>query len=138
MNSRIIRFIIIAVILTSWIIYAPSHFQKGGVDNIYYKLIPGIIFVCSAVWILPNSKLKLSEKLVLSIFSPLIALFISTLFLMELFIQLRYADKTWFLWENDERIITNTVYYSITIILVIGIIEVYKRMNLLTTKPKMH
>lgn len=137
MNSSTSRLLIITGILTFWIIYSPSPFQKGGVDIIYYTLIPAIMLVCSMICILPNRELKIIERLILSILVPLVALIISTVFLMELFIQTRYSDKTWALWENDERILTNSVYYSITVVLMIGIIKVYKRIKLLATKPKL-
>ncbi|MFT5777288.1 MAG: hypothetical protein ACI837_000219 [Crocinitomicaceae bacterium] len=135
MISTVVRFLLILGILTLFISYAPSHFQKGGVLRHYYLLIPSILFLCSLIWILPKSELSLSERIVLSFVAPLIALIISTFWLMEVFISWRYSDKTWVLWKDDERIITNTVYYSITILLVVVIIEIYKRVKQHIKKP---
>ena len=119
-----VRLLTIFSIITLWIIYAPSHFQKGGVDSILYWLVPGIIFSCSIIWVSSNT-FKLIEKVLLAGISSFLSLLVSTFFIAEQFIKIRYSDKTWFLWDTDERLIMNAVYYGTTILLVIISIELY-------------
>jgi len=104
----------------------PSHFQKGGVNRHYYYLIPAGIYISAFVWILFNKNYKWIERIGLAIISPFVALFISTFFIMPPYLLLRYRTKTWFLWENQERIITNAIYYGVTFLLVYSLIEQYK------------
>lgn len=124
--SKHFRIIAVITTLSFWICYMPSHFQKGGVNRHYYYLIPAGIYISAFVWILFNKNYKWIERIGLAIISPFVALFISTFFIMPPYLLLRYRTKTWFLWENQERIITNAIYYGVTFLLVYSLIEQYK------------
>lgn len=130
MVSRIISLALVVLILLLWIFNTPSHEQKGGIAPLFYKLIPMVVYLCSAILIFPDKTLSLLEKLILFVVVPFFSLLVSVVYLMTWFIEIRYSDKTWVLWEDDERIIANSFFYGVLFLLIIGMVFLYKKMRL--------
>lgn len=110
MKTQTITQILIGLtILVIAIFLVPSVFQKGGVDQIVFIEIGGIILF-SSILILSKREFK-KDLIIVFIIVPIIILL--GLIIQYLAIQLIYGDKTWFLWELKGRIISNCFLYGI-------------------------
>lgn len=104
---------IITGLLVIWIIFTPSHFQKGGVDQEFYFAIAFFVTFISILICLLFDNFSQIERLLISIPFAFISLFIMSLILGPLMVDFFYSDKTWFLWKTRHRLFINLIYYGL-------------------------
>ncbi|MEZ4804382.1 MAG: hypothetical protein R2852_02560 [Bacteroidia bacterium] len=107
------RWIYIMTALLVCIIFLPSHFQKGGVDNDFNLIIALFIITISILIFLRFENFPWLERVLISLPFAFFSLFITTLILGPMFVELFYNDKTWFLWETKHRLFINAIYYGL-------------------------
>jgi hypothetical protein len=108
------------ILLIVWILFTPSHFQKGGVDEEFYFMIIAFVISLSLLINFRFDKFQWLERMIISIAFAFISLVIITLLIGPFVVETFYQDKIWFLWETKHRIFINTIYYGlISIILII-------------------
>jgi hypothetical protein len=119
------RYFLLIVILLIWILFTASHFQKGGVHPKFYFVIA--VFVASISMLINFSfdKFHLFERGIAALCFAFISLFISTLLIGPLFVEIFYGDRTWFFWETKHRIFINTFYYGLNAIILIILAKSY-------------
>lgn len=96
----------IAIISVGWIVCTPSINQKGGVNNLIILLMPITILILAALFFLQSTFLTLLEKILSTVLFSIIGVVISLLIANFIF-EIRHSNKTWFLWEFDEKVIYN-------------------------------
>jgi hypothetical protein len=126
--------ILIIASLIIWIIATPSHFQKGGVDSDFYFVIA--LFVCfiSILITLLFDKFKIAERILISIPLASISLFLTTILVVPVFVDMIYSDKTWFFWETKHRLFINVLYYGLNAIILTVLATIYFQIRRSTTQ----
>jgi hypothetical protein len=117
--------IIISVVLITWIMLTPSHLQKGGVESAFYFLIAIFVTLISVLIVLLFDNFTVLEKIIAAIIFSFLSLFVTTLILVPAFVDNLYDGKTWFLWKTKDRIIANTIYYGSNAIILFILSAIY-------------
>jgi hypothetical protein len=77
------------ILLIVWILFTPSHFQKGGVDTEFYFIIAAFVTSISLLINFRFDKFRWLERMTISIVFAFLSLFIMTLiigpFVIEMF-----------------------------------------------------
>jgi ABC-type uncharacterized transport system permease subunit len=124
-NTKISINLLLLLALFSWIIYTPSHFQKGGVDRDFYYYIALFVTIQSFLITIRHTDFHLQERLLIVFPISLLTLFLTTIFLGPFFVELLYDDKTWFLWKTNHRILINLIYYGLNVLILILCSNIY-------------
>lgn len=111
------KWTIVTGLLLTWIILTPSHFQKGGVNEIFYFAIALFVTFISALICLTFDNYSLIGRLLISIPFAFVSLSLMTFILGPIIVDFFYSDKTWSLWETKHRIFVNSVYYGLNAII---------------------
>jgi hypothetical protein len=99
--------------LIVWTILTPSHFQKGGVSYDFYYIIALFVTAISVLINLFFDDFHWVEKILVSLPFAFISLFLTTLIICPIIVNLFYGDKTWFLWESNHRLFINGIFYGL-------------------------
>ena len=130
---------IITGLLLVWMIFTPSHFQKGGVAEKFYFLIAFFVTLISILICLLFDKFLLLERLLISILFSFVSLLIMSFMIGPLIVDFFYNDKTWFLWETKHRLFINLLYYGLNTAILLLLANVYfKIRRLLRTRSQQH
>ena len=117
--------VLITTVLLLWIILTPSHFQKGGVDRDFYVVIA--LFV-TAISVLLNwlfAKMHWLERIIVPLVFAFLSLFLTSLIIVPFLIDVLYNDKSWFFWETRHRILINTIYYGLNVVVLLILSSFY-------------
>ncbi|HVX25155.1 MAG TPA: hypothetical protein VHB70_02340 [Parafilimonas sp.] len=127
---------LITGLLLIWIIFTPSHFQKGGVDEEFYFVIAFFVTFISILICLLFDTFSLIEKLLISIPFAFVSLFIMSLILGPLIVDFFYNDKTWFLWQTKHRLFINSIYYGLNAAILSLLANMYFKLRRLLEQKK--
>ncbi len=117
-NAKILIRLSLLLALSSWIIYTPSHFQKGGVDREFYYYIALFVTVLSLLITIQYTNFHWLERLLIAFPISFTSLFLTTIILGPMFVELLYGDKTFYLWETNHSIMVNAMYYGLNTLIV--------------------
>jgi hypothetical protein len=112
-NAKILIRLSLLLVLSSWIVYSPSHFQKGGVDRDFYYYIALFVTVLSLLITIQYTDFHWLERLLIAFPISFTSLFLTTIILGPMFVELLYGDKTFYLWETNHSILVNAMYYGL-------------------------
>jgi len=104
---------ILLTVLLFWIVLTPSHFQKGGVDNDFYFYIALFVGTVSILITLRFDNYHWIERILVSFPFVFVSLFLTTLIIGPIIVEIFYGDKIWFLWETKHRLFINFVFYGL-------------------------
>jgi len=117
-NAKILIRLSLLLALSSWIVYSPSHFQKGGVDRDFYYYIALFVTVLSLLITIQYTDFHWLERLLIAFPISFTSLFLTTIILWPMFVELLYGDKTFYLWETNHSILVNAMYYGLNTLIV--------------------
>lgn len=117
-NAKILIRLSLLLALSSWIIYTPSHFQKGGVDREFYYYIALFVTVLSLLITIQYTNFHWLERLLIAFPISFTSLFLTTIILGPMFVELLYGDKTFYLWKTNHSILVNAMYYGLNTLIV--------------------
>ena len=117
-NAKIMIRLSLLLALSSWIIFTPSHFQKGGVDRDFYYNIALFVTVLSLLITIQYTDFHWLERLLIAFPISFTSLFLTTIILGPMFVELLYGDKTFYLWETNHSILVNAMYYGLNTLIV--------------------
>lgn len=115
----------IVFILSAVLVVAlPSVYQKGGVEFWVIPTICSYSWICALLLTMSAGRVGLIAKLAFSILWGAAAVFVSAMLTTQLFVTWRYGDKTWFLWNTPDRLVTNFVFFGTIVAMIFGGVKV--------------
>ena len=95
-----------------------STFQKGGAESPYNYIHLIFPFVIATFFTVEFQEIRWIYKGVVFLLISFISLFLSVFVVTPTFVQLRYGSNTWYIWEYQETIITNSIYFGGTLAII--------------------
>jgi hypothetical protein len=100
------------------ILTVQSTFQKGGAPNPHNYIHLLFPFIIAAFYTLELQEIRWIYKSITYVLISFITLFLCVLVVTPKFIELRYDDSIWYIWEYKETVITNIVYFGGTLAII--------------------
>lgn len=111
-----------------YLITAPNIFQKGGVNQIHFTILLALIFISVLIYTF-RFRIKSNLERIFMVGTITVLSSIFSLVTTYLYVQFRYSDKTWFLWENPDKLIANMILFFSILLSVFGLSELYFKLR---------
>lgn len=98
------------------IVTVHSTFQKGGAPNPHNYIHLLFPFIIAASYTLEFQEIRWIYKSITYVLISFITLILNVLVVTPWFIEMRYGEAIWYIWEYKETVITNSVYFGGTLV----------------------